>query len=160
MKHDFIQLMRNRLVMGAFRYGRTRDYNYHKYMLMKIDEYSQTGNLEMLVDTANMALLAWQNPSCRSRPVYVHDVLRARLVGWMDTCTGLPALDKLYQTEWCPEFEAMMKSAYIICRELSISYYDDYDFVTVAALAWLEFESPGHPNAHWHAVDNRTIRCP
>jgi hypothetical protein len=58
----FEQLMRNRLIMGAFRYGRLGSeekplYAYVKYMRKSFDEYEQTGNLECLVDVANLAML-------------------------------------------------------------------------------------------------------
>ena len=61
---DFEQLMRNRLMMGALRYGglrnpsnpgRTTDLN-TKQMLKRTKLYIETGNAEHLVDVANFAL--------------------------------------------------------------------------------------------------------
>jgi hypothetical protein len=61
----FEQLMRNRLVMGAFRYGLLGDPNKPQYDRVKeihrrIDKYVETGNLELLVDVANMALMEFE----------------------------------------------------------------------------------------------------
>ena len=58
----FEQLMRNRLVMGAYRYGRLGhpgkpDYDRVGYMQRCIRQYDRTGNLECLVDVANLALV-------------------------------------------------------------------------------------------------------
>ena len=60
--NEFERLMRNRLVVGAFRYGLIGDKNKKRfdgigYMLVKIKRYNETGNLEALVDIANLALL-------------------------------------------------------------------------------------------------------
>jgi hypothetical protein len=58
----FETLMRNRLVMGAFRYGLLGDPAKPRYdrvasIRRRLDKYVQTGNLEHLVDVANTALL-------------------------------------------------------------------------------------------------------
>lgn len=63
----FMQLMRNRLVMGAFRYGRMKDKEKGEYKLLeslkrKLNMYQQTGNLEYLVDAANYLLLEFTYP--------------------------------------------------------------------------------------------------
>lgn len=54
--------MRRRLMFGAIRYGRMREqfkpqYDRVKAILARAVEYDDTGNLEMLVDVANLALL-------------------------------------------------------------------------------------------------------
>jgi hypothetical protein len=59
---DFEQAMRSRLIIGALRYGLLRaagkpQYNRVKSIHKRIDLYLRTGNLEHLVDVANMALL-------------------------------------------------------------------------------------------------------
>lgn len=59
---EFERLMRNRLLMGRFRYGRidrTDDRNYDRVgsMIKRLRLYQETGNLEFLVDTANLALM-------------------------------------------------------------------------------------------------------
>jgi hypothetical protein len=65
---EFEQLMRNRLLMGAFRYGLMRDKLKSKWKMLpsmrrRLDHYEETGNLEMLVDVANLCLLEFLNPS-------------------------------------------------------------------------------------------------
>ena len=63
----FIQLMKNRLVMDAFRYGRMKDKEKGEYKLLeslkrKVSMYQQTGNLEYLVDASNYLLLEFTFP--------------------------------------------------------------------------------------------------
>jgi hypothetical protein len=64
----FERLMRNRLVMGAFRYGtfaeqgRTR-YNNPDGIVRHLQAYRETGNAEHLVDIANLALVEFTLPS-------------------------------------------------------------------------------------------------
>jgi len=65
---EFEQLCRNRLVMGAFRYGQFNDPDKWKYDHIrgaekKLAAYRDTGNLEHLVDVANYALLEFARPS-------------------------------------------------------------------------------------------------
>lgn len=57
----FETLMRNRLIMGGIRYGRLgssgkSQYDRCEYIDRKVQEYQSTGNLECLVDIANLAL--------------------------------------------------------------------------------------------------------
>lgn len=59
---QFEQLMRNRLIMGALRYGRLgaagkKQYDRVASITKRIALYGATGNLEHLVDVANEALL-------------------------------------------------------------------------------------------------------
>lgn len=63
----FEQLMRNRLIMGALRYGRMivprpkGITQYHLDFLRKrLDTYERTGNTEMLVDVANVCLVEFE----------------------------------------------------------------------------------------------------
>src|SRR5208283_5212397 len=54
----FERLMRNRLIMGSFRYLRLGDPRKPPYdciagIRKRLDNYEATGNLEMLVDSAN-----------------------------------------------------------------------------------------------------------
>ena len=58
----FEQLMRNRLIMGAIRYGRIRAKGKPKYdrvssMIKRLRNYEESGNKEMLIDVANLCLL-------------------------------------------------------------------------------------------------------
>lgn len=64
---EFEQLMRNRLLMGAFRYGTLEIKRKigHKWDLIgaiekKIKLYNDTGNTEYLVDIANYCLLEYE----------------------------------------------------------------------------------------------------
>ena len=62
---EFERLMRNRLVMGAMRYGRLHDpakpaFNRFLAMKAKLFWYFEEGNLEYLVDLANLALLEFE----------------------------------------------------------------------------------------------------
>jgi hypothetical protein len=59
---EFERYMRNRLIMGALRYGKIkapgkRKWNRIAGIQKRLDQYAQTGNLETLVDVANLALL-------------------------------------------------------------------------------------------------------
>lgn len=58
----FEQLMRNRLVMGAIRYGRIGvkgkpQYDRVRSMIKRLNNYHEGGNKELLVDVANLCLL-------------------------------------------------------------------------------------------------------
>ncbi len=64
----FEKLMRNRLVMGAFRYGLLRNKGGQGYDMLgslqaRLKQYKETGNLELLADVANLALLEFEYPS-------------------------------------------------------------------------------------------------
>lgn len=63
---EFEYLMRNRLIMGSFRYETFEQkrkmgdaYDYPSYIKAKVAEYERTGNVECLVDVANCALLEY-----------------------------------------------------------------------------------------------------
>lgn len=60
--HKFEQLMRNRLIMGALCYGKLGasgkpKYDRFKSMFKRLVAYRDTGNLELLVDIANLCLV-------------------------------------------------------------------------------------------------------
>lgn len=60
--HDFEELMRNRMMMGAMRYGdfrkcRARPRVRVSSMQKRLKKYLDTGNTEMLVDVANLAMI-------------------------------------------------------------------------------------------------------
>lgn len=63
----FEQLMRNRLLMGAFRYGLISESKSQWRRLESIHKrlarYKETGNTELLVDVANLCLLEFREPS-------------------------------------------------------------------------------------------------
>lgn len=59
--HEFERFMRNRLIMGALRYGKLAapgkpKYDRVDYIKRKVDDYDASGNLECLVDVACLAL--------------------------------------------------------------------------------------------------------
>jgi len=61
----FEQLMRNRLIIGAMRYGQIHGmdkplWNRIKAAKERLAIYEETGNLEMLVDIANFCLLEFE----------------------------------------------------------------------------------------------------
>lgn len=61
----FEELMRNRLLMGAFRYGRLHDPNKKTYKrvqdaIRRLTQYLETGNDELLVDAANLCLCEFE----------------------------------------------------------------------------------------------------
>lgn len=60
--YEFERLMRNRLIMGALRYGRIGLKGKPKYdrvssMIKRLNNYQESGNKEFLVDIANLCLL-------------------------------------------------------------------------------------------------------
>lgn len=64
----FEQLMRNRMIMGAMRYGRLREPGKKTYdrvtsITQRMDLYRETGNQEHLVDVANLCLLEFEEPN-------------------------------------------------------------------------------------------------
>ena len=61
---EFENRMRNRLIMGAIRYGKLGWWRKPKYdrvasIIKRLELYRQTGNREYLVDCANLALVEY-----------------------------------------------------------------------------------------------------
>ena len=61
---DFENHMRARLIQGAFRYGLMGSKDKPKFdrmesILKRVKKYNETGNIEFLVDIANLALLEY-----------------------------------------------------------------------------------------------------
>lgn len=62
----FERLMRNRLLVGRYRYGRMdrdhdTDYDRVASILHRLTEYQQHGNLEHLVDIANLCMMEFEH---------------------------------------------------------------------------------------------------
>lgn len=66
---EFERLMRNRFIMGRFRYGEMRQAkhslfrNHEDDLIRRAEEYKRTGNLELLVDLAAIAMVEFVRPS-------------------------------------------------------------------------------------------------
>lgn len=65
---EFEELMRNRLIMGAIRYGKLCEqgkptYERAKTMAKKVALYVETKNKEVLVDLANYAMIEFIEPT-------------------------------------------------------------------------------------------------
>jgi len=63
--NNFERLMRNRLIMGALRYGKLHaenkpQYNRIESIIKRARKYTDTGNKEFLVDMANFCLLEFE----------------------------------------------------------------------------------------------------
>ena len=68
----FERFMRNRLLLGAYRYGliNDKDKSGHDFcgdIIRRIAEYVNTGNMECLVDVANMAMLEFEEGNVQGR---------------------------------------------------------------------------------------------
>ena len=66
--NTFEQLMRNRLIMGAIRYGLLKapgkaKYNRIESIRDRLDLYEESDNAEHLVDIANLCLLEFEEPN-------------------------------------------------------------------------------------------------
>ena len=75
----FERMMRNRLIMGAFRYGTfaqhkaagRNGYDNVGSAIARLCQYQRTGNMEHLVDAANLCLKEWrvgEHPQRHFRP--------------------------------------------------------------------------------------------
>ena len=63
---EFEKLMRNRLILGGWRYGRLKSYGSSNYdvtssIKKRLEIYIKTKNTEMLVDIANLCLVEFVN---------------------------------------------------------------------------------------------------
>jgi hypothetical protein len=70
---DFTILMRNRMVMGAFRYGDHVKVKPGTHFCLigslrkKLEKYEETGNIEFLVDAANYCFLEFEHGTHENR---------------------------------------------------------------------------------------------
>lgn len=63
--YEFERLMRNRLIMGAYRYGRLNAPGKARYdrvssIIKRLRKYRVTGNVDLLVDAATLSLLEFE----------------------------------------------------------------------------------------------------
>jgi hypothetical protein len=73
----FEKLMRNRLVVGACRYGSFSEkywnsvqYRYIPGAIARLQRYLRDGNLEHLVDAANLCMVEYVYPVCHRNPCF------------------------------------------------------------------------------------------
>jgi hypothetical protein len=70
----FEQLMRNRLIVGAFRYGGIRTpskgFDVIGSIVSRAGKYLKDGNQEHLVDIANLAMVEFVSPMCHPNPTW------------------------------------------------------------------------------------------
>lgn len=74
---QFERFMKNRLVMGFFRYGsldsadrKATPYDNIGSAISHLYEYLKTGNQEHLVDAANLCMVEYTVPTCHPRPFW------------------------------------------------------------------------------------------
>lgn len=67
MSQRFITLMENRMIMGTLRYGKWQDnkangirYDRIGSVRKRLDIFQETGNLEVLVDVANLVMIEFE----------------------------------------------------------------------------------------------------
>lgn len=63
---EFERLMRNRLLIGRFRYGALQSQKKGAYdcvgsAIRRLEQYQESGNLELLVDAANLCMVEFVN---------------------------------------------------------------------------------------------------
>ena len=69
---NFERLRRERMVQGAYRYGKLADrfkmgHNYFKAIEQRLKLYKKTRNLELMLDIGNFAMIVWMkddHPKC------------------------------------------------------------------------------------------------
>jgi hypothetical protein len=69
--------MRNRMVQGFFRYGslhspelREKAYDNVSGAIRRLERYRADGNIEHLVDAANLCLMEFMVPNCHESPSF------------------------------------------------------------------------------------------
>lgn len=64
---DFVQKMKNRMLVSYMKYGAIKDAYPEKVdavasLKLRLDKYAETGNTEWLVDAANFAMIEFMHP--------------------------------------------------------------------------------------------------
>lgn len=139
---SFVELMHNRLVMGAMRYGKLRDferahYDYMSGVIRYLGKYETTGNCELLVDVANYALIEY----VRGSGVRVYDcpivhLLRGSNSGLDDYIEAIGTAVALY-----------------------LSKKEVIHLATIAALAMFAAMKKVHHEHHFEGSDNVELHC-
>ncbi len=79
---EFVQGMRNRIVVGFLRYGPSKQNVKIKAAVVWLEErlemYQKTGNTEFLVDIANFAMLEFMFPSHQEAHYHAGDRVRSK----------------------------------------------------------------------------------
>ncbi len=132
LNEEFIGLMKNRLVMGAFRYGLMAKQDYCLYDLTgqaakKFDKYLKTKNLEYIVDAANNCLLAYVHWKRQGYKVTNLNLLRYYHSQGLEQ--GLKAFKETNELEyivWCAVF---LMTAFAIAKRIghTLNATDDVD---------------------------------
>ena len=137
VNEEFLVLMRNRLVVGALRYGRSvgstfcawPHYDCAVGLVSKIRAYEASGNTELCVDIANYLLLVFESPD-----------------------QPLPRLSCVSRHE-----AGYLPSDLAYSLGILVDYPDHYRVRNGVAHAavWCmrEFNRPTHPLAHFKAMD-------
>jgi hypothetical protein len=73
---EFITYMKNRLIMGSFRYGLMEEQDYNRFdlkkqILSKVQKFHATQNLECLVDAANNCMLEYIRTERLDKPSFI-----------------------------------------------------------------------------------------
>lgn len=125
----FETYMRNRLLMGAFRYGLMgapgKTYQKMPSIRRRVLRYGEDGNQELLVDAANLAMVEYVEPSLKDP------------LPWEGTVT-VP-LGVASVVEAMDRYEGTGNRAWL---------------VEIACLCMDEFVEPRHPKPYWKAEDD------
>jgi hypothetical protein len=138
----FIQFQKNRLVMGAYRYGYLGDPDKPKWdRLVAIEKYfakyMESGNAEMLIDVSNYCLLEYVEGENVSAP----EILEERMVWGI---TG-----KLKDYQWALD-------------RCLIDYRDTRNrehLVLGSMFVFGMYLHKMHPNHHFEGSDNTSLHC-
>lgn len=75
---EFENLMHNRMIMGAFRYGTLKEnkdnnYDWINNAILRLKQYKETGNTELLVDVSNYMMVEYMIGKHPKKHFYFHD---------------------------------------------------------------------------------------
>jgi len=132
---EFIEMMRNRLVMGALRYGLLGAPGKRRYPRVdgarkRLAQYRESGNLECLVDLANMMLLEWVEGDSRGG---------VRPANFCGPGAKVSHFDRLGWLQFWLDYYA--------------DTGDRQHLIWAARVAMTEFEAPEHAMAHWDTME-------